>query len=160
MAVKYIALETLQTLVAEQAGLELVGERPELHVAPEVVLEVGEKLKNLNTLQLDHLCSVTAVDYAQTMEVVYHLYSHALKHELVLKVKLIKQGDELPQATSVVSLWPTANFQEREVYDLLGVFFIGHPDLRRILLPEDFVGHPLRKDFQMPSQRVRGVTPC
>jgi NADH-quinone oxidoreductase subunit C len=125
-----------------------------------VVLEVGEKLKNLSALQLDHLCSVTAVDYAQTMEVVYHLYSHALKHELVLKVKLIKQGDELPQATSVVSLWPTANFQEREVYDLLGVFFIGHPDLRRILLPEDFVGHPLRKDFQMPSQRVRGVTPC
>ncbi|MDF2500024.1 MAG: dehydrogenase, subunit [Anaerosporomusa subterranea] len=160
MAGKYVEIGALQALVTETVGLELVGDCPELYVTPETVLLAGEKLKNSPSLQFDHLASVTAVDYPEHIELVYHLYSRALKHELVMKVRTQKQGDELPKAASVVSLWPTADFQEREVYDLMGVTFAGHPDLRRILLPEDFVGHPLRKEFKFPSPRERGVTPC
>jgi NADH-quinone oxidoreductase subunit C len=160
MAGKYVAAAALQALVAETVGLELVGDRPELYVTSETVLAVGEKLKNLASLQFDHLCSVTGVDYPDYIELVYHLYSRTLKHELVMKLRTVKQGDQLPEAESVVWLWPTADFQEREIYDLMGVFFTGHPDLRRILLPEEFVGHPLRKDFKLPSQRERGVTLC
>jgi NADH-quinone oxidoreductase subunit C len=160
MAGKYVAADVLQALVAESVGLELVGDRPELYVTPEAALLAGEKLKNSPLLQFDHLCSLTGVDYPEHIELVYHLYSRALKHELVMKVRTIKQETQLPEAASVVSLWPTADFQEREVYDLIGVLFTGHPDLRRILLPEDFAGHPLRKDFKLPSQRERGVTPC
>jgi NADH-quinone oxidoreductase subunit C len=124
------------------------------------VLTTGEKLKTQPALQFDHLCSVTAVDYPERIELVYHLYSRTLKQELVMKLRADKVGDELPKAVSVVSLWPTADFQEREVYDLMGVQFTGHPSLRRILLPEEFAGHPLRKEYKFPSPRERGVTPC
>ena len=158
MAFNYVSLEQLQAFAdGEKSAIELLGDvRPELRVAPEQALLIAEKLKTETGLQFDHLSSVTAVDYPDNIELVYHLYSHALKHEVIMKVQLPKQGTELPRAASVVSLWPTANFQEREVYDLMGVYFIGHPDLRRILLPEEFVGHPLRKDFKLPSRAERG----
>ena len=160
MAGKYVSAEALQALVTGRNGLELVGEPPVLHADPEIVLTVGEELKTSSALSLKHLCSVTAVDYPDFLEVVYHLHSRELKHDLVMKVKLEKTGDALQQTPSVVALWPTAIFQEREVYDLLGVSFTGHPDLRRILLPDEFAGHPLRKDYKLPSQRERGVQPC
>jgi NADH-quinone oxidoreductase subunit C len=90
------------------------------------------------------------------VEVVYHLYSMQHKHSLVLKVILPRwKGDqpgELPEVPSVASLWSTADWHEREVYDLSGVYFTGHPNLRRILCPEDWVGHPLRKDYEMPLE--------
>lgn len=160
MAGKYVAAQTLQALVADRPGLELAGEPPVLYAAPEAVLAIGEELKASPKLQLNHLCSVTAVDYPEFLEVVYHFHSRELKHDLVMKVKLAKQGAEMPNTPSVVTLWPTAVLQEREVYDLLGVAFTGHPDLCRILLPDDFVGHPLRKDYKLPSQRERSVQPC
>ena len=89
-------------------------------------------------------------------EVVYHLFSMKHKHSLVLKVILPRWKDdkpgELPEVPSVSGLWSTADWHEREVYDLSGVYFTGHPNLRRILCPEDWVGHPLRKDYEMPLE--------
>jgi NADH-quinone oxidoreductase subunit C len=90
------------------------------------------------------------------MEVVYHLWSVTNKTSLVLKVMLPRWRDgkegELPEIPSVAGIWRTADWHEREVYDLSGVRFVDHPDLRRILCPEDWVGHPLRKDYEMPLE--------
>ena len=90
------------------------------------------------------------------MELIYHLSSTVHRHRLVLKVCLPRwlddQPGQLPEVPSVSGIWSTAEWHEREVFDLLGVRFQGHPDLRRILCPEDWVGHPLRKDYQMPAE--------
>lgn len=94
----------------------------------------------------DYLSAVTGVDRQDHFVVVYHLYSMARKFgPLVLKVRT---GHDAPQVFSVTSIWPGANFQEREVWDLMGIRFAGHPNLQRILLWEGYTGHPLRKDFQ------------
>jgi NADH-quinone oxidoreductase subunit C len=90
------------------------------------------------------------------LELVYHLSSISLKHSLVLKVKLPRwkndQPGELPEIASVSGVWRTAEWHEREVYDLSGVNFVGHPNLTRILCPEDWEGHPLRKDYELPLE--------
>ena len=97
-----------------------------------------------------------AVDWQPHVEVVYHLSSLVHRHRLVLKVMLPRWQDDvegrLPEVPSVSDVWRTADWHEREVFDLSGVAFVGHPDLRRILLPEDWVGHPLRKDYQLPAE--------
>ena len=84
---------------------------------------------------------------------VYHLYSYPLRHEAVLKVSVPRDRPRLPSAAD---LWHNANWLEREQYDLLGVVFDGHPDLRRLLLPDDWVGHPMRKDYQEAAE-YRGM---
>ncbi len=94
----------------------------------------------------DYLSNVTGVDRGERFEVVYHLYSTVRGGgPLVLKVSGPWERAEVP---SLVSIWPSAEFQEREIYDLLGISFSGHPDLRRILLWDGFPGHPLRKAFE------------
>jgi NADH-quinone oxidoreductase subunit C len=100
------------------------------------------------------LSTVTAVDrYPQEprFEVVYHLHSIERNERLRLKCRL--PGTD-PQIESVTSVWRSANWYEREVYDLFGIRFLNHPDLRRIMLPEDWEGHPLRKDYPVTGSRV------
>ena len=105
-------------------------------------------------LGFDLLVDVTAVDYLKfpgredgpRFEVVYHLYSVEHNHRVRLKVRAEEDDPWVPTATS---LWPIANWLEREVWDMFGLRFEGHPDLRRLLLYEEFVGHPLRKDYPM-----------
>ena len=142
---------------------------PWIEVTPEGMLEVCRYLRDEPTLAFDYLNSITAVDYLHTDEkkaaksewqphtqVVYHLFSMQHKHSLVLKVMLPRWEDDvvgtLPQVPSVAGIWSTADWHEREAYDLSGVDFTGHPNLRRILCPEDWVGHPLRKDYEMPLE--------
>lgn len=104
------------------------------------------------TLRFDMLMDLTAVDYLTypdredglRFEVVYHLYSVPHNHRVRLKVTLDEDDPTIPSA---VPLWPIANWLEREVWDMFGIRFAGHPDLRRLLLYEEFVGHPLRKDY-------------
>ena len=110
-------------------------------------------LKNDPELQFTFLSDITCVDWYPSeprFEVVYHLLSMARKKRLRLKVKVA--GDD-PSVESVTSVWPGANYFEREIYDLFGVRFSGHPNLRRILMPEDWEGHPLRKDYPVEGYR-------
>ena len=99
------------------------------------------------SLSFDYLECISGVDYPKdkTIVVVYHLYSYRKKHRVVLKVSLDR---EHPTVATLVNVWSTANWQERECFDLLGVVFFGHPNLRRLLLPDDWQGHPLRKDYK------------
>jgi len=142
---------------------------PFMAVEPAHLLEVCRFLKTDPRLQLDILNCISGVDYLELdpkkapkagfephLEVIYHLSSFTHKHRLVLKLLLPRWRDnkpgELPEVPSVTSLWKTADWHEREVYDLSGVWFTGHPDLRRILTSEDWVGHPLRKDYEFPLE--------
>jgi len=109
------------------------------------LLAVAEYLNTAPDLAFDYLNYVAATDYYDYFEVVYHLVSMKHNHGLVLKVRCHdRQNPSLP---SVTGLWRGADFQEREIFDLLGISFEGHPNLRHIVLWEGFEGHPLRKDF-------------
>jgi NADH-quinone oxidoreductase subunit C len=116
-----------------------------LWVKPERVLEVCRFLKETPSMGFNLLNAISAVDYVEHFEIVYHLTSTAHLHSAVLKAKVY--GREAPSLPSVVGLWLGADFQEREVWDLMGVKFEGHPNLKRILLWEGYPGHPLRRDY-------------
>jgi len=150
-------------------GSDLENVDPWIEVSPEGLLEVCTHLRDEPSLAFDYLNDVTAVDYLQTdekkakktdwephLQVVYHLFSMQHKHSLVLKVILPRWKDgkagDLPEIASVSGIWSTAEWHEREAYDLLGIHFSDHPNMRRILCPEDWVGHPLRKDYEMPLE--------
>ncbi|MGE5315328.1 MAG: NADH-quinone oxidoreductase subunit C [Acidobacteriota bacterium] len=121
---------------------------PFVTVSAAAVKEIALYLRDDESMQFDYLMCLSGVDRKGTLEVVYHLSSMALKHKLVLKVSVPAEHPEVP---SVESVWKSANWHEREAYDLLGVVFTGHPDLRRILLPYDWEGYPLRKDYEVPE---------
>jgi NADH-quinone oxidoreductase subunit C len=116
-------------------------------VRKERIVEVCRFLKTEAGLEMDFLEDLTAVDWPKrnVIEVVYHLVSYKHRHVLKLKVEADRAAPVVP---TVEGVWKTANWFEREVYDLFGVDFPGHPDLRRIMLPDDWIGHPLRKDYQ------------
>jgi NADH-quinone oxidoreductase subunit C len=151
------------------SGANLEALDPWIEVSPLAMREVCEYLKSEPDLKFEMLNCISGVDYFEPdpkkaakatfqphTEVVYHLSSISKKHSLVLKVILPRwkndQPGELPEVQSVSSVWPGANWHEREVYDLSGINFVGHPDLRRILCPEDWEGYPLRKDYEMPLE--------
>ncbi|MEM8680764.1 MAG: NADH-quinone oxidoreductase subunit C [Planctomycetota bacterium] len=157
------------------AGSSLDALDPWIEVKAEHLIEVCRFLHDDSNLRFDMLNCITAVDYFEPDEkkakkvdwephisMVYHLSSIQKKHTLVLKVTLERWKDgvagQLPEVPSVASIWRTADWHEREVFDLSGIQFVGHPNLRRILCPEDWVGHPLRKDYEMPLEYhgVRG----
>ena len=98
------------------------------------------------------LSMVTAVDYPDHIEVIYLAFALDHPHGVELRTQLPRE--ELPDCPSLTSVWPGADFQERETYDLMGINFVGHPDLRRILTDDDFPGHPLRKDFSIDPDYV------
>ena len=114
-------------------------------VNSETLYPVAEFLKNTAEFDFDYLNNLTAVDYLDYFEVVYHLTSLKHNHSLVLKTRCYER--DKPTVPSVVGLWRTADFQEREVYDLMGIIFSGHPNLKRLLLWEGFPGYPLRRDY-------------
>ncbi len=107
-----------------------------------------ETLTSLKNEGYNYLVLMSAVDYKKYREVVYHLSSYNENKLIVVKVR--PEDDTLPSATV---LWDSANWFERELYDLMGIRFIGHPDLKRIFLPEGWVGHPLRKDYDMTKEQ-------
>jgi NADH-quinone oxidoreductase subunit C len=121
-------------------------------VTRESLLEVLRHCRDDAALAFDMLSDLTAVDYQKfpgredgpRFEVVYHLYSVGANHRVRIKVRVDEDDAVVPSA---VPLWPIANWFEREVWDMFGIRFGGHPDLRRLLMYEEFVGHPLRKDY-------------
>ncbi len=120
---------------------------PWFQVEPYSIEEVCTLLKTADDLHMDYLECLTGIDFPddEKIAVIYHVYSYELKHRIVLKCFLDREDPALPTLSDV---WRTANWQERECFDLLGVLFDGHPDLRRLLLPDDWEGHPLRKDYE------------
>lgn len=133
---------------------EVVSFRDEytIRVKREYLLEVAQFLKEEPEYAFTFLSDLCGVDYLgrePRFEVVYHLYSMEHAHRLRMKVSLLSNDLTIP---SVVSVWKTANWHERECYDLLGITFSNHPDLRRILTPEGFRDYPLRKDFPLKGR--------
>ncbi|GAB6252213.1 NADH-quinone oxidoreductase subunit C [Bacillus cereus] len=118
---------------------------PTLVVDPEKYYEVMESLRFHEGLAFDYMSELHATDFVTHMEVYVHLFSYGKKQSVAVKVKLDR---ETPQVESVTALWKGADWPEREAYDLLGIIFKGHPNLTRILMPEDWVGYPLRKDYE------------
>lgn len=134
-------------------GEETTGLQHALLIAADRIADVCLELRNNPATYFDFLSCLTGVDYgveAVRFGVVYHLASIPYKSQLTLKISKdnSRNENELPVFPSVTSVYRTADWHEREAYDLLGIFFEGHPDLRRILLPDDWEGFPLRKDYK------------
>ncbi len=121
--------------------------KPLAIVKKEELLNVAEKVMEMG---FEHLSVITGIDYKDHFEVVYNFFSWDKKENIVLKVVL---DHENPEVDSLTSLWKGADWLERETYDLLGIRFAGHPNLVRILLPEGWMGHPLRKDYDMNTEQ-------
>jgi NADH-quinone oxidoreductase subunit C len=167
------ASEIHQKLVAKFGdkitGAKLEAMDPWIEVAPASIVEVARFLKDDESLQFDALNNLCGVDYLEPdpkkaakfghephVEVVYHLYSYRHRHSIVVKVKLPRwkgnAAGQLPEVPSVSGVWAIADWHERETFDLVGINFTGHPNLRRILCAEDWVGHALRKDYEFPLE--------
>ncbi len=117
----------------------------DIWIETEALPGVAVFLKETPELDFAFLVSISAVDYVEYFELVYHLLSMRLNRSVTLKTRCY--GRDEPTVPSVVDVWQGADLQEREIWDLMGVRFEGHPNMKRILLWEDFPGHPLRKDF-------------
>lgn len=130
---------------------ELNADMPVVVISNQYWREAARLLKGHGQLQFNYLRNVSGVDYETHMEVVYHMISLGSKREVAIKIKTDREAAAVYSAAPV---WATANWNEREIFDLLGVDFPGHPDLRRIMMPDDWVGHPLRKDYESLDSEV------
>ena len=137
-------LAELQNLMGDKLELSEDAFFNWIHISPDQLLVLMDKLKN--EYGFNYLANLTSVDYGEYFEIVYHLYSIPANNKTGVKTRVSRNQ---AQVDSVCLIWPTADWQEREVYDLMGIDFKGHPNLVRVLLPDDFTGHPLRKDFEM-----------
>ncbi len=148
-------------------GMHTEARDPWIEVAADRIRETAEFLRDDEALAFDALNDLCGVDYLEMdpkkknpvephLEVVYHLYSYTHRHWLVIKVRLPRWKNDvpgtLPELDTVSDIWPIADWHEREAYDLVGIRFRDHPNLRRILCVEDWVGHALRKDYEMPLE--------
>lgn len=140
--------------LAERFGDAIVGFRadlanPAIEVRPDQLVRVCQFLRDDPATELDYLRCLSGVDDEPTLRVVYHLFSYAQRHGVTLETRVARDDAVVD---TVSTLWPTAGWYEREAWDLLGVSFAGHPDLRRIMMPDDWIGHPLRKDYVRPTE--------
>lgn len=124
---------------------------PWFFVKAEAAVPVCEALRDTPELAFDYMECLSGVDWPDKNEihVVVHAFSYSHKHRAVLKIALARDNPVMP---TLCGVWSAANWQERECFDLLGVRFEGHPDLRRIMLPDDWTGHPLRKDYKQGAE--------
>lgn len=152
--IKSLIISTVPDAVV---GEDITASPQALWIAENEIHAVCEWLHVSEHAYFDMLSCLTAIDNGPesgTMEVIYNLYSIPFDHHLMLKVKINRTEAIID---SVVDIWKTADWQEREAFDLFGIHFRNHPDLRRILMPKDWVGHPLRKDYQDP-EKYHGMT--
>ena len=145
----YLSAEALAgiKLAFSNAVYDAEAARAAVYIGADELIALLTFLRDDTALQLTRMENVTAVDWKDRFEMVYHLFSPVHMHWLTVKVTLPHDAPVVPSATAV---FPGVEFEEREVYDLMGITFTGHPDLRRVFHHEDFVGHPLRKDFVPP----------
>ncbi|WP_369901731.1 NADH-quinone oxidoreductase subunit C [Bacillus manliponensis] len=143
--VKEVVAKFGETALEESYINALSKDVPTLVVKLEHYYGVMELLKNHKDLAFDYMSELHATDFVSNMEVYVHLFSYGKKQSVAVKVKLDRADPKIP---SIARLWRGADWPEREAYDLLGVTFEGHPNLKRIMMPDDWVGHPLRKDYE------------
>jgi NADH-quinone oxidoreductase subunit C len=137
--------QVAKKIIKVSPGAIVAADKAAVIVISESLFKIAEFLKNTPALDFDYLADLTTVDYTDYFEVVYRLVSLTHNHSLVLKTRCYDR--DKPAVPSVTSLWRSADFMEREAYDLMGIAFDGHPNLKRLLLWEGFVGHPLRRDY-------------
>jgi NADH-quinone oxidoreductase subunit C len=122
---------------------------PWIKVAPDRMGDIARFLRDNDHFSFDSLMLLSGMDYTGgKLGVVYHLHSLKWNHKIVIKTGV---SAENPRVRSVEAIWKTANWHEREAFDMYGIVFDGHPDLRRILMPDDWEGYPLRKDYAVPE---------
>jgi NADH-quinone oxidoreductase subunit C len=135
------------------AVFEETGEWPNIHVEVSAWPALTQQLRNNDSLFFDYLFCLTCVDWKTHLTMVYHLSSTKHRHNIVIKIKLDRNN---PGIETVCNIWRTAEFHEREVYEMFGVNFINHPDLRLLILPDGWKGkNPLRKDFEDPINMIK-----
>jgi len=142
-------------------GIQVNPGAPSITIPADQLSVVCQFLRDDERLFFDYLACITAIDnglQTNTVEVIYNLTSIPYEHNVMIKVIVPRNqpGDPLPAVPSISHIWRTADWHEREAFDLVGISFTNHPDLRRILLPADWDGHPLRKDYQEPD-RYHGI---
>lgn len=146
MTVVPLSGETLAQRLSQQLpDVVITWDDASVWLEPESLNDAAAFLKDDAELDFKFLNSISAVDYIEYFELVYHLMSINHQHTAIVRSRVY--GREEPSAASVTGIWKGADFQEREIWDLMGVRFSGHPNLKRIMLWEGFDGHPLRKDF-------------
>lgn len=129
------------------------GEWLNINVAPADWLSFAENLRNNDSLFFDYLFCLTCIDWKTHLTMVYHLSSTIFRHNIVVKAKL---DSNKPEIETVSRIWKTAEFHEREVYEMFGVNFLNHPDLRLLILPDGWEGkNPMRKDFEDPVNMIK-----
>jgi NADH-quinone oxidoreductase subunit C len=146
------ALKINITELLPAASFETVGQWPTVMLEPADWPLASAQLRNTVELDFDFLFCLTCVDWKTHFTMVYHLRSTVYHHTIVVKIKL---SNELPRIASVAHTWRTAEFHEREVFDLFGVHFEGHPDLRRLFLTDEWKGFPLRKNYEDPVNMIK-----
>ena len=139
------------TNVLPEAVFDETGEFLNVMIEPKDWRMVAEQLRN-GSLNMNYLFCLTCVDWKTHLTMVYHLSSTEHRQTVVIKAKLDRNN---PEIKTVCDIWRTAEFHEREVYEMFGVRFIDHPDLRRLILTDDFEGWPLRKDFEDPVNMIK-----
>ena len=147
--------EDIKTIISEllpNASFEEGGEWLNIGIEAADWKDAAQKLRNCDTFPFNFLFCLTCVDWKTHFTMVYHLRSTTTLDNIVVKVKLDR---EKPEILTVSDIWRGAELFEREVYDLFGVIFLEHPDLRRLLLTDDWVGYPLRKDYEDPINMIK-----
>jgi NADH-quinone oxidoreductase subunit C len=148
--------EELKIKIAEllpAASFEEGGEWLNINITPENWLAFATQLRNNDSLYFDFLFCLTCIDWKTDLTMVYHLSSTKFRHNIVVKCKLDKVK---PEIETVCHIWRTADFHEREVYEMFGVNFLNHPDLRLLILPDGWEGkNPLLKDFEDPINMIK-----
>ena len=135
------------------ATFEEGGEWLTINIEPKDWLPLAQQLRNDDSLYFDYLFCLTCIDWKTHLTMVYHLSSTKYRHNIVIKSKLDRSN---PEIETVSHIWRTAEFHEREVYEMFGVNFLNHPDLRLLILPDGWEGrNPLRKDFEDPSNMIK-----
>ena len=139
------------TIVQPSASFDETGEWLNILVPAAEWKTLAAKLRG-SVFHFDYLFCLTCIDWKTHLTVVYHLSSTTYRHTIVIKANLDRTN---PEIETVSDIWRTAEFHEREVYELFGVKFLHHPDLRRLILTDDFEGYPLRKDFEDPINMIK-----
>jgi len=163
-----MSFEEIKSLLVSKFGADVIvgeetgGLQPALLIRPDLIAHVCLELRDNPNTYFDFLSCITGVDYgveAHRFGVVYHLASIPYKTQLTLKISRENNRDEadLPSFPSITSVYRAADWHEREQFDMLGIFFEGHPDLRRLLLPDDWEGYPLRKDYTTVDKYYKGI---